>query len=70
MTGPLDTIDHTPGEAETSDVPAAGAGERSVLRERGQREVFCGLTSIVWLHRKMPDAFFLVGNGRGLSLLL
>jgi light-independent protochlorophyllide reductase subunit N len=35
-----------------------------VLRERGQREVFCGLTSIVWLHRKMQDAFFLVVGSR------
>ena len=35
-------------------------GERAILRERGQREVFCGLTGIVWLHRKMQDAFFLV----------
>ncbi len=35
-----------------------------VLRESGQREVFCGLTSIVWLHRRMPDAFFLVVGSR------
>jgi light-independent protochlorophyllide reductase subunit N len=35
-----------------------------VLRENGQREVFCGLTSIVWLHRRMPDAFFLVVGSR------
>lgn len=35
-----------------------------VLRERGQREVFCGLTSIVWLHRRMQDAFFLVVGSR------
>jgi hypothetical protein len=28
--------------------------------ERGQREVFCGLTGIIWLHRKIQDAFFLV----------
>jgi light-independent protochlorophyllide reductase subunit N len=35
-----------------------------VLRERGQREVFCGLTGIVWLHRKMQDAFFLVVGSR------
>jgi light-independent protochlorophyllide reductase subunit N len=39
-------------------------GERPILRERGQREVFCGLTSIVWLHRKMQDAFFLVVGSR------
>ncbi len=37
-----------------------GCSDTPVLRERGQREVFCGLTSIVWLHRKMQDAFFLV----------
>jgi light-independent protochlorophyllide reductase subunit N len=37
---------------------------RPVLRERGQREVFCGLTSIVWLHRKLQDAFFLVVGSR------
>ncbi|MDP3068025.1 MAG: ferredoxin:protochlorophyllide reductase (ATP-dependent) subunit N, partial [Methylocystis sp.] len=30
-----------------------------VVQERGQREVFCGLTGIVWLHRKIQDAFFL-----------
>ncbi len=39
------------------------AGDK-VLRERGQREVFCGLTSIVWLHRKVQDAFFLVVGSR------
>ncbi|MEM8970467.1 MAG: ferredoxin:protochlorophyllide reductase (ATP-dependent) subunit N [Pseudomonadota bacterium] len=44
--------------------------EREVLRERGQREVFCGLTSIVWLHRKMPDAFFLVIGSRTCAHLL
>jgi light-independent protochlorophyllide reductase subunit N len=35
-----------------------------VLRERGQREVFCGLTGIVWLHRKIQDAFCLVVGSR------
>jgi light-independent protochlorophyllide reductase subunit N len=44
--------------------------ERPILRERGQREVFCGLTSIVWLHRKMPDAFFLVIGSRTCAHLL
>ncbi|WP_088280074.1 ferredoxin:protochlorophyllide reductase (ATP-dependent) subunit N [Ideonella sp. A 288] len=42
--------------------PAAAADH--VLRERGQREVFCGLTGIVWLHRKIQDAFFLVVGSR------
>jgi len=39
-------------------------GERPIIRERGQREVFCGLTGIVWLHRKIQDAFFLVVGSR------
>ncbi|MEO8333555.1 MAG: ferredoxin:protochlorophyllide reductase (ATP-dependent) subunit N [bacterium] len=41
-----------------------------VLRERGQREVFCGLTGIVWLHRKMQDAFFLVVGSRTCAHLI
>jgi len=36
----------------------------TTLRERGQHEVFCGLTGIVWLHRKLQDAFFLVVGSR------
>ena len=40
------------------------------LRESGQREVFCGLTSIVWLHRRMPDAFFLVVGSRTCAHLI
>lgn len=42
----------------------ASCGVAPVLRERGQREVFCGLTGIVWLHRKIQDAFFLVVGSR------
>jgi light-independent protochlorophyllide reductase subunit N len=52
---------------------AASAGEsceRPVLRERGQREVFCGLTGIVWLHRKIQDAFFLVVGSRTCAHLI
>ncbi len=41
-----------------------GCGSKPVLRERGQREVFCGLTGIIWLHRKIQDAFFLVIGSR------
>jgi light-independent protochlorophyllide reductase subunit N len=44
--------------------------ELPVLRERGQREVFCGLTSIVWLHRKIQDAFFLVVGSRTCAHLI
>jgi light-independent protochlorophyllide reductase subunit N len=42
----------------------AGCTTLPVLKERGQREVFCGLTGIVWLHRKITDAFFLVVGSR------
>ena len=52
----------------------AGAGRAGdavvVLRERGQREVFCGLAGIVWLHRKIQDAFFLVVGSRTCAHLL
>ncbi len=41
-----------------------------MLRERGQREVFCGLTGIIWLHRRMQDAFFLVVGSRTCAHLL
>jgi light-independent protochlorophyllide reductase subunit N len=47
-----------------------GCSDAPVLRERGQREVFCGLTGIVWLHRKMQDAFFLVVGSRTCAHLL
>ena len=49
---------------------AAGCAQAPVLRERGQREVFCGLTGIVWLHRKIQDAFFLVVGSRTCAHLL
>ena len=47
-----------------------GSAVPAVLRERGQRTVFCGLTGIVWLHRKMQDAFFLVVGSRTCAHLL
>ncbi|ACA18098.1 light-independent protochlorophyllide reductase, N subunit [Methylobacterium sp. 4-46] len=47
--------------------PACGP----VLRqERGQRAVFCGLTGIVWLHRRIQDAFFLVVGSRTCAHLI
>lgn len=49
------------------DEPSRGP---TVLKESGQREVFCGLTSIVWLHRRMPDAFFLVVGSRTCAHLI
>jgi light-independent protochlorophyllide reductase subunit N len=52
------------------DAPQATERHLPVLRERGQREVFCGLTSIVWMHRKLQDAFFLVVGSRTCSHLI
>ena len=51
-----------------ADPNAAGCAEP--VRERGQREVFCGLTGIVWLHRKIQDAFFLIVGSRTCAHLM
>ena len=51
-------------------IPESGCEAAPVLRERGQREVFCGLTGIVWLHRKIQDAFFLVVGSRTCAHLM
>jgi light-independent protochlorophyllide reductase subunit N len=50
--------------------PATPQDALPILRERGQREVFCGLTGIIWLHRKVQDAFFLVVGSRTCAHLL
>ena len=49
---------------------SAGCTDAPILRERGQREVFCGLTGIIWLHRKIQDAFFLVVGSRTCAHLI
>lgn len=49
---------------------SGGCSEAQPLIERGQREVFCGLTGIMWLHRKIQDAFFLVVGSRTCAHLL
>jgi light-independent protochlorophyllide reductase subunit N len=51
-------------------IAAPPAADLPVLRQRGQREVFCGLTGIVWLHRRIQDAFFLVVGSRTCAHLL
>lgn len=56
------------GPVPGCDAPPVGID--GVLRERGQREVFCGLTGIIWLHRKIQDAFFLVVGSRTCAHLL
>ena len=53
-----------------SNAPGEGCTDAPVLRERGQREVFCGLTGIIWLHRKIQDAFFLVVGSRTCAHLI
>jgi light-independent protochlorophyllide reductase subunit N len=50
--------------------PTGGCTDTPVLRERGQHEVFCGLTGIIWLHRKIQDAFFLVVGSRTCAHLI
>lgn len=50
-------------------LPATECGV-TVRAEHGQRAVFCGLTGIVWLHRKIQDAFFLVVGSRTCAHLI
>ncbi len=47
-----------------------GCTDQQTLKQRGQHEVFCGLTSIVWLHRKIENAFFLVVGSRTCAHLI
>jgi light-independent protochlorophyllide reductase subunit N len=61
MSGAIDTLDR-PASAGCTDAP--------VLKERGQREVFCGLTGIIWMHRKIQDAFFLIVGSRTCAHLM
>jgi light-independent protochlorophyllide reductase subunit N len=49
---------------------SATPGTLRISAERGQREVFCGLTGIIWLHRKIQDAFFLVVGSRTCAHLI
>ncbi len=58
------------GRARLLSAALQGCGDAPVLRERGQREVFCGLTGIIWLHRKIQDAFFLVVGSRTCAHLI
>jgi len=62
----------TPPALARADVPPtpSGCADAPVLKERGQREVFCGLTGIIWLHRKIQDAFFLVVGSRTCAHLI
>lgn len=60
----------TPQSASCAVHPSGEAGPLQVRRESGQREVFCGLTGIVWLHRKIQDAFFLVVGSRTCAHLI
>jgi light-independent protochlorophyllide reductase subunit N len=61
--------DMTPIRQEGS-VPAKGCLSAPVRQERGQHAVFCGLTGIIWMHRKIQDAFFLVVGSRTCAHLI
>ena len=58
------------GGAAVPVTPASGCNDLPVRQERGQREVFCGLTGIIWLHRKIQDAFFLIVGSRTCAHLM
>ncbi|MBK5970704.1 MULTISPECIES: ferredoxin:protochlorophyllide reductase (ATP-dependent) subunit N [Thiorhodovibrio] len=46
------------------------AATPEIHHERGERQTFCGLAGIVWLHRKMQDSFFLVVGSRTCAHLM
>ncbi len=48
----------------------SGESRSGLIRQRAQHEVFCGLTSIIWLHRKIQDAFFLIVGSRTCAHLM
>ncbi len=50
--------------------PGRGCTDQTTLKQRGQHEVFCGLTGIVWLHRKIENAFFLIVGSRTCAHLM
>ena len=49
---------------------SVGCLDAPVRKERGQHAVFCGLTGIIWMHRKIQDAFFLVVGSRTCAHLI
>jgi light-independent protochlorophyllide reductase subunit N len=59
-----------PLEAVPAPRRSTGAIDIPIVQERGQREVFCGLTGIIWLHRKIQDAFFLIVGSRTCAHLM
>jgi len=61
---------NTPASTIAVDIPGNGCGGVNIVQESGQRAVFCGLTSIIWLHRKIQDAFFLVVGSRTCAHLI
>ena len=54
-------------DCRSAEVAVSDIGARN---ENGERAVFCGLTSIIWLHRKIQDAFFLVVGSRTCAHLI
>ncbi len=69
MSGAVQTVYDKFDEASAAGCtnPVSGGAP---LRQRGQHEVFCGLTGIIWLHRKIQDAFFLVVGSRTCAHLI
>jgi len=55
---------------KAEEIRPEACGASVVVHERGQREVFCGLTGIIWLHRKIQDAFFLIVGSRTCAHLM
>ena len=63
-------IDNTEAAVTCASPKIRLRADLNLSAERGQREVFCGLTGIIWLHRKIQDAFFLVVGSRTCAHLI
>tara|TARA_Y100000589_G_scaffold272581_1_gene265724 strand:- start:433 stop:1806 length:1374 start_codon:yes stop_codon:yes gene_type:complete len=66
----MPSIDMNGGQIKVEATEAKNIFPIKLVKESGQREVFCGLTGIVWLHRKIKDAFFLVVGSRTCAHLI
>ena len=70
MSGVRHTVYDRIDESRIGGCATPVTSDRPIIKQRGQHEVFCGLTGIIWLHRKIQDAFFLVVGSRTCAHLI
>ena len=70
MSGVRHTVYDRIDESRIGGCATPVTSDHPIIKQRGQHEVFCGLTGIIWLHRKIQDAFFLVVGSRTCAHLI